>query len=143
MPDVNILIYAHRTDEAVHEAYARWLTDLVESREPFSLSALVAVGFLRIATSPRIYREPTSLPTALAFIEELTSQSGCRVAVPGPSHVADVIGLCRGTAATGATIADAQHAALAMAEGATWVTRDSDFAKFGPHGLRWQHLSLD
>jgi toxin-antitoxin system PIN domain toxin len=143
MPDVNILVYAHRTHEQFHDVYARWLTDLVQSREAFALSALVAIWFLRIVTSARVYAEPTSLPTALAFIEELTAQPSCRVVTPGASHLADVVDLCRATGTTGPTIADAQHAALAISEGATWVTRDADFARFVPHGLRWQHLVLD
>src|SRR3990172_4977393 len=143
MPDVNILVYAHRTREQFHEAHARWLTELVDSREPFALSVLVAIGFLRIVTSGRVYEEPTSLPTALAFIEELSGQPTCRVVAPGPSHLVDVIGLCRATGATGAAVADAQHAALAISEGATWATRDADFARFVPHGLRWQHVVLE
>ncbi len=39
-------------------------------------------------------------------------------------------------------VADAQHAAVAIAEGATWVTRDGDFARFRRSGLHWQHLVL-
>ena len=39
--------------------------------------------------------------------------------------------------------AHAQHAALAISEGSTWVTRDSDLGKFEPHGLRWTHLVLE
>ena len=26
MPDVNVLVYAHRADEVVHKAYKHWLT---------------------------------------------------------------------------------------------------------------------
>jgi toxin-antitoxin system PIN domain toxin len=117
MPDVNILVHAHRTNEEYHDAYGQWLTDLVGSSEAFALSALVAIAFLRIVTNARIYEEPTSVPTALAFIEELTAQPGCRVVAPGPGHVGDVIRLCRATDATGGAIADAQHAALAISEG--------------------------
>ncbi len=51
MPDVNVIVYAHRADETVHEAYKRWLTDLVNGRQPFALSVLVAVGFVRIVTN--------------------------------------------------------------------------------------------
>lgn len=50
MPDVNVLIYAHRQDEAVHEQYRDWLKKLVDGPEPFALSVLVAVGFIRIVT---------------------------------------------------------------------------------------------
>lgn len=142
MPDVNVLVYAHRADERYHEAYAAWLERLVDGAEPFALSVLVAVGFIRIVTNPGIYEDPTPLPVALAAIELLTSHPRCRVASPGPSHLDAVVRLCRDAGVSGGLVSDAQHAALAMAEGCTWVTRDADFARFEPHGLRWQHLVL-
>lgn len=142
MPDVNVLVYAHRKDEVRHEAYARWLTHLIDRVEPFSLSVLVAIGFVRIVTNPRIYDDPTPLPVALAVIEHIAAHPRCRLATPAATHLEDVTRLCRASSATGKCVADAQHAALAMSEGCTWVTRDGDFARFEPHGLRWQHLVL-
>jgi toxin-antitoxin system PIN domain toxin len=143
MPDINILVYAHREQERWHEAHAAWLRSLVDGPEPFSLSVLVATGFLRIVTDQRIYREPTPLGIALAFIEELTAHPRCRIATPGAGHLDDVVRLCRDAGATGGDVSDAQHAALAISEGATWVTRDAGFARYAPHGLRWQHLLLE
>jgi hypothetical protein len=143
MPDVNVLVYAHRADETVHEAYAEWLRQTVDGREPFALSVLVAVGFLRVVTSPRIYAEPTPMPVAVAAIEQLASHPRCRLVAPGERHLADVLALCRVTGASGKAVADAQHAALAIAEGCTWATRDADFGRFAPHGLRWQHLAFE
>jgi len=143
MPDVNVLVYAHREDEPAHEAYAEWLRRLVDGPGPFALSVLVAVGFLRIVTNPKIYGQPATLQEAAAFIDELTAQPRCRVTFPGPTHLDDTIRLCRLLGATGSAVADAQHAALAIAEGATWVTRDDGFARFVPHGLRWEHLLLE
>jgi hypothetical protein len=64
------------------------------------------------------------------------------VVVPDPDHLERVLQLCRLVSATGKLVADAQHAALAIAEGCTWVTRDRDFARFAPHGLSWNHLQL-
>jgi hypothetical protein len=142
MPDVNVLVYAHRRDEAGHEAYADWLRGLVEGPGPFALSVLVAVGFLRVVTNPRIYQAPTPLPVALAAIEHLSGQPGCRLLAPSGTHLPEVVGLCRKTGAAGKLVADAQHAALAIAEGCTWVTRDANFAAFAAHGLRWEHLVL-
>ena len=142
MPDVNVLVYAHREDEGWHETYSNWLKSLIDGTEPFALSVLVAVGFLRIVTNRRIYEDPTPLPVALAAIEQITAHPRCRVAAPGATHLSDVMRLCRAVAATGTLVADAQHAALAIAQGCTWVTRDGDFARFEPHGLRWQHLVL-
>jgi len=143
MPDVNILIYAHREDEKCHEAYGKWLKSLVDGAEPFALSVLVAVGFVRIVTSSRFYTDPTPVQVALAFIEQLTSHPRCRTATPSETHLGEVIRLCRATSATGNLVADAQHAALAISQGCTWVTRDRDFGRFEPHGLRWEHLVLE
>lgn len=142
MPDVNILVYAHREDEKLHEPYAKWLKALVDGAEPFALSVLVAVGFVRIVTNRRIYQDPTPLPVALAFVEQMTTHPRCRIAVPSQTHLGETMRLCRATAATGKLVADAQHAALAISEGCSWVTRDGDFGRFEPHGLRWQHLVL-
>ena len=142
MPDVNVLVYAHRADETVHAAYKRWLTGIVNGREPFALSVLVAVGFVRVVTNARIYPLPTPLPTALAVVDQLVGHPRCRAVVPSGDHWRHVAELCRSTKAAGKLVADAQHAAVAIAEGCTWVTRDADFAAFAPHGLRWQHLLL-
>jgi toxin-antitoxin system PIN domain toxin len=142
MPDVNVLVYAHREDEELHEAYADWLRQLVNGTEPFSLSVLVAVGFVRVVTNQRIYADPTPLPVALAAIDQLSSHHGCRIATPGPGHLEVFARLCRSVDASGPIVADAQHAALALSEGCTWVTRDRDFGRFEPAGLRWEHLVL-
>ena len=142
MPDVNVLVYAHRQDERCHEAYAAWLKTLADGAEPFGLSMLVAVGFVRVVTNPKIYANPTPLPVASAFIEQLTAHPRCRTLTLPDSHLTDVLRLCQVASATGKLVADAQHAALAIAHGCTWVTRDRDFSRFEPHGLRWQHLVL-
>jgi toxin-antitoxin system PIN domain toxin len=143
MPHVTVLVYAHRQDEARHEPYAAWLKQLVDGSEPFALSVLVAVGLLRIVTHERIYEDPTPLPAALAAVEQLAAHPRCRLGAPGATHLADVVRLGRAVGATGKLVSDAHDAALAIAEGSKWVSRDADFARFERHGLRWQHLALD
>ncbi len=142
MPDVNVLVYAHREDEAMHQGYADWLSQLVDGPESFGLSSLVAVGFLRIVTNSRIYADPSPMPVALAAVEQLAGHPRCRIVSPDAGHIDDVVGLCRASGIGGKHIADAQHAAVAISAGCTWVTRDRDYAKFESHGLRWQHLDL-
>jgi predicted nucleic acid-binding protein len=44
LPDVNVLIYAHRQDAP--DRYAAWLRALVEAPEPFAVAEIVLVGFL-------------------------------------------------------------------------------------------------
>ncbi len=138
MPDVNVLIYAHRRDSHVeHPVYARWLTDLAMGEEPFALSALSLVGVVRIVTNGRIFRRPSTLDEVFRFIDELTMCPNARIVTPGRRHLQIWEDLCRQTNATGKLAADAQHAAVAIEHGCTWVTTDADFARF--KSLRWQH----
>ena len=140
MVDVSILAYAHRADEARHPDYRRWLEEVVNGLQPFALSSLVAVDFVRTVTGSRIYSAPTPLPTALAAVEQLATHPRCQLCTPGSDHWRTVATLCRATGSTGRRVAYAEHAALAIGEGCTWVTADGDFARFVPHGLRWEHL---
>ncbi len=143
MPDVNVLVYAHRVDEMWHEAYRDWLDKTVNGLEPFVLSVLMAVGFVRVVTNARIYADPTPLSVAFAVVERLMEHPRCRILCRGAGHIEQVARLCRAVGATGKHVADAHHAAVAMAEGATWVTRDDGFARFEYHGLRWQYLVIE
>jgi len=60
LPDINVLIYAHRQDAPEHDRYAAWLRALVEAPEPFAVAEIVLAGFLRIVTNPKIFRPPKS-----------------------------------------------------------------------------------
>jgi uncharacterized protein len=142
MPDVNILVYAHRTEEPAHAAYRTWLEELVNGPEPFALTPLTVVGFVRVVTNRKIFPVPTPIAGALGVIDDLAQQANCRWITPGANHWQEVARLCRATSASGKLVADAAHAALAISGGCSLVTRDADFAKFAPHGLRWKLLEL-
>jgi hypothetical protein len=138
LPDVNVLIYAHREDSTPeHPAYAAWLTDLATGDEPFALSVLALAGLVRIVTNPRVFRDPSTLDDVFEFTTELTSRPNARVVAPGPRHLQIFEDLCRKSGATAKLSADAQHAAVAIEHGCTLVTTDSDFDRFP--GLRWRH----
>ena len=138
LPDVNVLIYAHREDSTPdHAAYARWMTELATGPEPFALSVLALSGLVRITTNPRIFRRPSTLDEVLAYSAELVRRPNARVVAPGPDHLDIFEQLCRRSGAGGKLVADAQHAAVAIEHGCTMVTTDSDFDRFP--GLRWRH----
>lgn len=138
LPDVNVLIYAHREDSTPdHSHYARWLTDLATGSEPFALSVLTLSGLVRIVTNPQIFRSPSTLDQAFEFIGELRRRPRARIVGPGPDHLSIFEELCRHASATGKLVADAQHAAVAVEHGCTLVTTDADFDRFPD--LRWQH----
>lgn len=137
MPDVNVLVYAHRLDAPEHIGYAKWLATMVEGDEPFAMSELVMSGFLRLVTNPRIFVVPTPPSTAMDFLDQLTARPGCRQVRPGSRHWGIFRELCAKTQASGAFVADVFHAALAIEHGCDWVTNDADFARIP--GLRWRH----
>lgn len=87
LPDVNVLLYAHRKDShPEHARYAAWVMALATGAEPFALSVLVLTGVLRIATNPRIFKRPSTLDEVLAFTGELVRQPMARLVGPGPRH---------------------------------------------------------
>jgi hypothetical protein len=139
MPDVNILVYAHREETPEHGRYAKWLADLATGAEPFALSEAVMQGFLRVVTNPRIFDPPSSATDAFAFLEALMEQPQCNVLRAGAGHWAIFRRLCRQSGVRGKLVADAVHAALAIEYGCEWVTADTDFGRFAPV-LRWSHL---
>lgn len=134
--DVNILIYAHRADQAHHAFYHARLASALAGPEPCALSVAVATGFVRIVTQPGFPNGPTPLPQALAVIETLAAT--CQWLHPGSRHWQLAADLCRRTSARAKAVSDASHAALAIEHGATWISRDRDFERFMPHGLRWE-----
>lgn len=135
LPDVNVLIYAHREDAPEHGRYAAWLRDLTAADEPFALSGVVLAGFLRTVTNGRIFDPPTPMGTAIAFCQGLVTWPRAVMIAPSPRHWDLFVGLCADV--QGPLVTDAYLAALAIEHGCELVTTDSDFARFP--GLRWRH----
>ncbi len=139
MPDVNVLIYAHREESREHGRYLQWVTDLANGAEPFALSEPVMQGFLRVVTNPRIFEPASTVLQGLAFLDALTGLPHCHVVRAGASHWEIFRELCETGGLRGKVLADAAHAALAIETGCEWVSADTDFARFAPR-LRWRHL---
>ena len=135
LPDVNVLIYAHRLDAPEHGRYAAWLKALVEAPEPFAVAEIVLAGFLRIVTNPKIFRPATPMPTALAFCRTLIEWPRAVFVTPSRTHWDLFVNMC--SAIEGALVSDAYLAALAVEHGCELITTDSDFARFP--NLRWRH----
>jgi len=139
--DVNVLIYAHREDQVDHPYFRQKVETVVRQNVPFGMSPLVAAGFIRVVTQPKFPNGPTPLAQALATIESLMQRPNAHWISPGRRHWELLAGLCRTTLATGKSVADAQHAAIAVEHACTWVSRDRDFCKFEAEGLRFEWWS--
>ena len=102
LPDVNVLVYAHRTDSIPdHGEYAKWLSGLATGPEPFALSVLVLSGFVRTTTNARIFSPPSTIDDAFGFVAELVERPTARIVGPGSDHLVIFEGLCRAAGATG------------------------------------------
>jgi uncharacterized protein len=137
LTDVNVLVYAHRSDAPGHDAYRRWLEEVINGDLAYGVSDLVLSGFLRIVTHPRVFAAPSDLAAALAFANEVRGQPNAVPIAPGPRHWEIFRRLCEATGAKGNLVADAYLAALAIESGSEWITTDRDFSRFP--GLRWRH----
>lgn len=135
--DVNVLVYAHRSDAPSHGRYRAWLESVVNSDVAYGLSDLVLSGFLRVVTHPRVFKEPSPLERALRFVGGIRERPNCVAVGPGERHWEIFTRLCREADARGNMIADAYLAALAIESGSEWITTDRDYARFP--GLRWRH----
>jgi len=136
LPDVNVLLYAFRSDSPDHEKYRAWLRGVVEGDRAFGISPQILAALVRISTHPRIFARPTRLEDALAFGAVLLTQPHCQVVQPGPRHWTIFTALCREANAQGNLVQDAWFAALAIESGCEWITADRDYARF--EGLRWR-----
>lgn len=135
--DVNVLVHAHRQDAPDHPRYRKWLEATLVSDSAYGVADIVLSGFLRIVTHPKVFREPTPLEKALAFVTEVRDRPNAVGIAPGPRHWEIFTRLCREGGVRGNLVPDAWLAALAVESGCEWVTTDRDFARFP--GLRWRH----
>ena len=135
-PDVNVLVYAFREELPDHGMCRRWLEGVVRGDAAFALLDLVASGFLRIVTHPRVFKTPTPLAAALDFLEVLRTRPNCILVRPGDRHWEIFERLCRESRAKGNLVADAYPAAAAIESGCEWVTTDRDYGRFPGLGVR-------
>lgn len=137
LPDVNVLVYAHREDAADHARYREWLEGVLSGPNAYGMSELVLSGFLRVVTHPRIFREPTPLARAQEFARAVRAPAHRVAVLPGIRHWEIFTSLLEKSGARGNLVADAFFAAMAIESGCDWITTDRDFARFP--GLRWRH----
>jgi toxin-antitoxin system PIN domain toxin len=136
LPDVNVLIYAFRSDSPHHATCRAWLEDVVAGHARFGLSPLVLSAVIRITTNARAFAVPSATREAFGFCEALMGQPHCQVVQPGERHWDIFRGLCSDAAVRGPRVSDAWFAALAIEWGCEWITHDRDFARFP--GLKWR-----
>ncbi|MBM5811087.1 MAG: type II toxin-antitoxin system VapC family toxin [Gammaproteobacteria bacterium] len=130
LADVNILIYAFRSDTERHSEHKSWLEDVLNGPAAYGVSPQVLASLVRICTHRRIFPRPSKASDAFGFCRLLLEQPNATVIVPGERHWEIFADLCRECRVTGNLVQDAWFAALAIEAGCEWITTDRDYARF-------------
>lgn len=134
--DVNLWIYAFRTDCPLHGRIRPILLESLAAREAFLFCPSVASSFLHIVTNGRIFREPSDHREAWSFLDYLEAHPAAVFAEPDAMTFGMFKHLCLAAGAQGNEVPDAFLAAVALRHGATLATADAGMR-------RWQGLQLE
>jgi toxin-antitoxin system PIN domain toxin len=133
--DANLLLYARNVDDPRQAAAATWLEHALNGPARVGLPWASLTAFARIATSQRVFTRPLSAETACEQIETWLAAPAAWIPVPTERHAEIFIELVRRHRVTGALVADADLAALAIEHGLELASTDADFARFTE--IRW------
>ena len=136
LADVNVLLYALRSDLKQHRVCRSWLDGVLQGPSAYGVSPQVLSSVFRISTNRRVFARPSLPEVAMGFCNAVLSQPHARIVAPGDRHWSIFEDLCARSGATGNLVPDAWFAALAIESGSEWITLDGDFARFP--GLKWR-----
>ena len=126
--DTNVLLYAVNSTSRQHVVARRWLDEALTGSEAVAIPWVSLLGFIRISTSRHWASSPLPLMMAMDIVD-----AWLVTLVPEPTkrHPALLRGLLEEAGTAGNLTTDAHIAALALEHGATVVSFDRDFQRFG------------
>ena len=130
-PDLSVLIAASRSDHVHHKRALGWLTEALTASEKggdLQILPMVAVGFLRLVTHPKVFVNPTPIEDAIAFMDKLLGAPGVEMPELGREWPA-LRQLCRENELTANDLSDAWIAAVVRIRGSHLVTFDRGFTR--------------
>jgi predicted nucleic acid-binding protein len=78
-PHVDLLVAASRSDHPHHPTARQYLEQALAASAhgaSFRVMPMVVASFLRLVTSPRIFKEPTPIDSAVAFVDAVLGAPG-------------------------------------------------------------------
>jgi toxin-antitoxin system PIN domain toxin len=133
--DLNLLLYAINRDSAVHQRARAFVDAAMSGEETLGIPWVVVLGFLRLATNPRVFPAALSIGKAIETVDRWFDRPSTTPLNPGERHWEILGDLLRESGTTANLTTDAHLAALAIENGAELCSADTDFARF--RGLRW------
>ena len=135
VPDVNLLVHAHNSQSRQHEAARKWWEELMNGTGTVGLPWVAILGFIRIATHPKILDNPLDVSSACTRVRSWLARPQTALIHPGDRHADILFDLLEGVGSAGNLTTDAHLAALAIEHQAELHSTDADMARF--RGLRW------
>lgn len=138
IPDLNVLLYASDSSAPGHDVAREWLEGALSGTETVALPLVVTLGYVRIATNPRIFESPLTAAEALDQVDEWLAQPPTTTLHPGRRHLPILRRQLETAGTAGNLTTDAHLAALAIEHRATLTSFDGDLHRFGE--LDFEHL---
>jgi toxin-antitoxin system PIN domain toxin len=130
LPDVNLLVYAVDESSVFHSDAKTWWDGVLSSSRIVGLSYPSMLGFIQLVTNRRVFTTPLSVNEALEYVESWLAQPNTTIVVPTPRHWPLLAALLESTGVGANLTTDAHIAALAIEQGYTLYSNDTDFARF-------------
>jgi toxin-antitoxin system PIN domain toxin len=135
--DTNLLLYAGIDSTADHERAREWLDTQFASASRIGLPWHSLLGFVRLASSRRIFPDGPSVDDAWQLVRKWLGAEGVWVPQPTEQHGDILNDLFSSTGITSRSVRDVHLAALAIEHGLTLCSADTGFARFKK--LRWEN----
>lgn len=129
--DTNILIYASHEGSQRHEVTRLWLERMISTNHVLAIPWVVALGFLRITTNPRVFATPFTIDEALSALTTWLDHPATTIVEPTARHLPLLAGLLKSAGTAGNLTTDAHIATLALEHDAAVASFDRDLARFG------------
>ncbi len=140
LPDINLLLYAYNPHVPQHGASSRWWEEAMNGSELIGLPNEVTLGFVRIATNPRMGAAAVTVDRAWQVVETWLALPVVRILTPTADHFAKVMTLVTQAMGSGTLVSDAALACYAIENRAVLHTNDADFSRFP--ALKWRNPLL-
>ncbi len=137
LPDINVLIAAHRADHPQNKVAADWLTRTLGAGNDGQVLVLpmqVISGFLRLVTHARIFPRPSSVAQAVDFVDWLLEDTHVRL-LGQTSEWTSFRSLVLAKQLKANQVPDAHLAALCVSLSEPFVTFDKGFRQLLPRSL--------
>ncbi len=136
--DVNVLVYACRTDSTHHREAMSYLDELGSRSETIAWHPQMFASLIRIVTNGRVFAQPSKVTDCKLFLDDIISFPGALSIRESSTFVETFLELIQTYNVTGPEVSDYYWAALAIDCGARLCSADQKFASITE--LSWDNL---